>query len=125
VTKTFTAYRRAIGQYEPGRDFHALRHSFTTALEDAGVPRQFIDELTGHEGTGETSRYAKGASLKVLSEAVSRLDYGFDTAHLRQEPPHAKLANFPASVQKTDRRFTADRLDTAGRAVLRRMCLIS
>jgi integrase len=82
VTKVFTAYRRAIGQYEPGRDFHALRHSFTTALEDAGVSRQFIDELTGHEGTGETSRYAKGASLKVLAEAVSRLDYGFDTVHL-------------------------------------------
>ena len=82
VTKTFTVYRRAIGQYEPGRDFHALRHSFTTALEDAGVLRQFIDELTGHEGAGETSRYAKGASLKVLAEAVSRLDYGFDTAHL-------------------------------------------
>jgi integrase len=82
VTKEFTAYRRAIGQYEPGRDLHALRHSFTTGLEDAGVSRQFIDELTGHEGTGETSRYAKGASLKVLAEAVSRLDYGFDTAHL-------------------------------------------
>jgi integrase len=82
VTKAFTAYRRAIGQYEAGRDFHALRHSFTTALEDAGVSRQFIDELTGHEGAGETSRYAKGTSLKVLAEAVSRLDYGFDTAHL-------------------------------------------
>jgi integrase len=82
VTKAFTAYRREIGQYEPGRDFHALRHSFTTALEEAGVSRQFIDELTGHEGTGETSRYAKGASLKVLAEAVARLDYGFDTAHL-------------------------------------------
>jgi integrase len=82
VTKTFTAYRRAIGQYEPGRDFHALRHSFTTALEEAAVPRPVIDELTGHEGAGETSRYAKGASLKVLAEAVRRLDYGFDTAHL-------------------------------------------
>jgi hypothetical protein len=34
------------------------------------------------EGAGETSRYAKGASLKVLAEAVSRLDYGFETAHL-------------------------------------------
>jgi integrase len=66
ITKEFTAYRKAIGQYEKGRDFHALRHSFTTALEDAGVSRQFIDELTGHEGAGETSRYAKGASLRVL-----------------------------------------------------------
>jgi integrase len=82
VTKAFTAYRRAIGQYEPGRDFHALRHSFTSGLDEAGVSRQFIDELTGHEGTGETSRYAKGASLKVLAEAVARLDYGFETEHL-------------------------------------------
>jgi integrase len=82
VTKAFTTYRRAIGLYEPGRDFHALRHSFTTALEEAGVSRQFIDEVTGHEGTGETSRYAKGASLKVLAEAVARLDYGFDLSHL-------------------------------------------
>jgi integrase len=87
VTPAFTAYRRAIGQYEPGRDFHALRHSFTTALEEAAVPRQFIDELTGHEGTGETSRYAKGASLKVLAEAISRLDYGFDTTHLTTGRP--------------------------------------
>ena len=55
-------------------------------LEDAGVLRQFIDELTGHEGTGETSRYAKGASLKVLAEAAFRLDYGFDTAHLAEVP---------------------------------------
>jgi integrase len=66
----------------PGRDFHALRHSFTTGLEEAGVSRQFIDELTGHEGAGETSRYAKGASLKVLNEAVARLDYGLDLSHL-------------------------------------------
>jgi integrase len=79
---TVTKPRRAIGQYEPGRDFHALRHSFTTALEEAAVSRPIIDELTGHEGTGETSRYSKGASLKVLAEAVGRLDYGFDTAHL-------------------------------------------
>jgi integrase len=86
VTKAFTAYRRAIGQYEPGRDFHALRHSFTTGLEDAGVSRAIIDELTGHEGTGETSRYAKGASLKMLAKAASRLDYGFDTSHLRTSP---------------------------------------
>jgi hypothetical protein len=39
-------------------------------------------ELTSHEGAGETSRYAKGASLRVLAEAVSRLGYGFDTGHL-------------------------------------------
>jgi integrase len=101
VTKAFTAYRRAIGQYEPGRDFHALRHSFTTALEEAAVPRQFIDELTGHEGTGETSRYAKGASLKVLNEAVARLDYGFDTAHLgRADDRSAVLrSGFTTSTQ--------------------------
>jgi integrase len=77
--RPITAYRRSIGQYEKG-DFHALRHSFTTRLEDAGASRQFIDELA--RGRLRDQRYAKGASLKVLAEAVSRLDYGFDTAHL-------------------------------------------
>ena len=84
VTKEFTAYRRAIGAYERGRDFHALRHSFTTALAEAGVERAVIDELTGHEGTGETSRYTKALPLSQLHAAVRRVDYGFDTAHLRE-----------------------------------------
>jgi hypothetical protein len=51
------------------------------------MSRASISTLTSHEGAGETSRYAKGASRKVLAEAVSRLDYGFDTAHLSRLGP--------------------------------------
>jgi integrase len=82
-SKRFTAYRRQIGCGGQGQDFHALRHSFTTTLVAADVSRAIIDELTGHEGAGETSRYTKGLPLAVLQEAVARLDYGFDTSHLR------------------------------------------
>ena len=57
-------------------------HLASRGVETCLRSRPIIDELTGHEGTGETSRYAKGASLKVLAEAVCRLNYGFDTAHL-------------------------------------------
>jgi integrase len=86
VTKDFTEYRRAIGLYAKGRDFHALRHSFTTALVVAGVDRAIIDELTGHEGTGETSHYTKALPLSVLHDAIRRVDYGFDAGHLDPHP---------------------------------------
>jgi integrase len=81
-TKEFTDYRREVDLYAPRLDFHSLRHSFTTALEAAGVPRTTIDELTGHEGTGETSRYTKGLPLPLLRDAVAKVDYGFDLSHL-------------------------------------------
>ena len=43
-SKDFTEYRRAIGAYEPGRDFHALRHSVSTALFNAGVDTSVVSE---------------------------------------------------------------------------------
>jgi hypothetical protein len=83
-TKEFTDYRRDIGVYALGLGFHALRHSLTTARDAAGVPRGVIDEITGHEGEGETSRYAKGLPLSILEEAVGKVDYEFNTGHLRE-----------------------------------------
>jgi integrase len=34
---------------------HDLRHTFSTWLEDAGIPARVIDELMGHAGGGEGS----------------------------------------------------------------------
>jgi integrase len=72
----FTKYRRSIGVYEKGVDFHGLRHSFTTALDQAGVSRSIIDQLTGHEGAGETSRYTKPLGARKLADAVEAVSYG-------------------------------------------------
>jgi integrase len=86
-TKWFGEYRRAVGIAAQGVDFHAFRHSFTTALEEADVSRAIIDQLTGHEGTGETSRYTKALSVAKLHAAVQKVKYGKLTlTHLHAAP---------------------------------------
>jgi Phage integrase family len=35
---------------------HDFRHSFSTWLEDAGIPARVIDELMGHEASGRTGQ---------------------------------------------------------------------
>jgi hypothetical protein len=46
---------------------HDLRHSFSTWLEDAGIPARVIDEVMGHEGTsraGQQRGSAMGAHYR-------------------------------------------------------------
>ena len=73
-TKWFTRYRRDVGVYEPGRDFHSFRHSATTFLQRAKVPVALIDALTGHSTPGETARYSKGYEVLDLKAAIDVLD---------------------------------------------------
>jgi integrase len=75
-TKWFTRYRRDIGLYEPGLDYHSFRHSVTTKLYAAEVSEPIIDELTGHEGTG-TSRvvYKKDMPLEKLHQAICKIEW--------------------------------------------------
>jgi integrase len=35
---------------------HDFRHTFSTWLEDAGIPARVIDELMGHEATGRSGQ---------------------------------------------------------------------
>lgn len=73
-TKWFTRYRRDVGVYEPGRDFHSFRHSATTFLQRAKIPMALIDALTGHSTPGETARYSKGYDVADLKAAIDSLD---------------------------------------------------
>jgi Phage integrase family len=36
---------------------HDLRHTFSTWLEDAGIPARVIDELMGHQASGRVGRH--------------------------------------------------------------------
>jgi integrase len=75
-TKWFTAYRRNIGVYKAGLDYHSFRHGVTTKLFAAGVSRVIVDELTGHEGQGTSqTEYYRGSPLSVLLEAISKVDW--------------------------------------------------
>ena len=40
---------------------HDFRHTFSTWLEDAGVPARVIDELMGHQASGRSGRHQASA----------------------------------------------------------------
>jgi predicted ArsR family transcriptional regulator len=40
---------------------HDFRHTFSTWLEDAGIPARVIDELMGHQATGRAGRHPGSA----------------------------------------------------------------
>lgn len=81
-SKSFTYYRRQIGLYQLGLDFHSFRHSATTFMAHAGVPVPIIDQLTGHATPGETARYTKGFRIEQLKEAIDSIDPQVELSHL-------------------------------------------
>jgi integrase len=75
-TKWFTEYRRNVKVYRRGLDYHSFRHGVTTKLFSAGVGREIVDELTGHEGEGTSqTEYFRGAPLRVLLDAISKVEW--------------------------------------------------
>ena len=43
------------------RGAHDFRHTFSTWLEDAGIPARVIDELMGHEASGRAGQHLGSA----------------------------------------------------------------
>jgi integrase len=75
-TKWWTRYRKDIGVYERGLDYHSFRGGVTTKLAAAGVSLDVRNELLGHEGTSVDERvYQKGLPLDVLADAIARVKW--------------------------------------------------
>ncbi len=75
-TKWWTNYRKAVGVYEPGLDYHSFRHGVTTKLFAARTPRDIIDELTGHEGEGTSQRvYKHDTPLPLLLAEIAKVEW--------------------------------------------------
>lgn len=75
-TKWWSNYRKAIGLYKRGLDYHSFRHGVTTKLFAAGVTREIIDELTGHEAEGTSGRvYKKAMPIQLLRSAIEKLEW--------------------------------------------------
>nr|WP_198491407.1 site-specific integrase [Hyphomicrobium sulfonivorans] len=75
-TKWWSRYRKDIGLYERGLDYHAFRGGVTTKLTAAHVIEDIRNELLGHEGTSVDQRvYQKGLPLAVLAEAIARVEW--------------------------------------------------
>lgn len=54
------------------RSFHALRHSFNSALANAGVPEEVRMKLTGHATPVMNSKYTH-LQEKTLKDAVTKM----------------------------------------------------
>ena len=77
VTKRFTAYRRSVGCPDGETNFHSLRRTFATALEQAGVMQNVAEELLGHKKQGMSfGLYSEGVGFDPLRDAVERVDFG-------------------------------------------------
>ena len=83
LSKWFTNYRRTVKLYEPRKDFHSFRHSFSTKLRTSGVDRELVAQLMGHQAEGETDgRYNKGFVSEQLIPAMAKLEYGIPADRL-------------------------------------------
>ena len=77
ASKWFARYAKSCGVDEQGKVFHSFRHTVVDCLKQAGVPREKIAALVGHEDETETfGRYGKDFNSKVMKEVIEVL--GFD-----------------------------------------------
>jgi len=71
-------FNRCVQELLPNRKvmYHCWRHTVSTHLQRASVPREQIAALLGHTQEGETFRtYGKGFTLAQLSQAIAKLAY--------------------------------------------------
>ena len=75
-TNWWTAYRKSVGVYARGLDYHSFRHGVPTKLFAARAPRDIIDELTGHEGEGTSQRvYKHDTPLPLLLAEIAKVEW--------------------------------------------------
>ena len=60
-----------------GVNFHSLRNTFATRMENAGVPRNHISQLMGHEDDNMAlDVYSGGLAIEPLRGSMGKLSYG-------------------------------------------------
>lgn len=74
VSKWFTRFRREIGITNPKKTFHSFRHTFKDMCREAGLSQEIHDALTGHGKATVSNSYGSGFSLKVLNDAVQKIE---------------------------------------------------
>jgi len=58
--------------------FHSLRNTFSTRMENLGIPRNHISQLMGHEdGNMALDVYSGGLAIEPLRESINKLTYGY------------------------------------------------
>lgn len=81
-SKWWGRYGKAIGFHTPKTVFHSFRHNFKDALYAADVSETAARQLMGHKDNSPHGGYGKGLPLSNLKQAIDRIDYKIDLAHL-------------------------------------------
>lgn len=72
----FGRYKRRLGLDDPRKVFHSFRKNVASCLKESEVQDSIVADLLGHVMQGQTfGRYAGGASVERLKEAVEKLKY--------------------------------------------------
>lgn len=86
-TMDWTKYRRDVGVYDKGKDFHCFRTTMNTNLLNKRVNDGLIKALLGHKPEGMTDKvYMSGYWLNTLQSALEEFDVeiGLNRAGLAQ-----------------------------------------
>ena len=60
-----------------GINFHTLRNTFATRMENLGIPRNHISQIMGHEDSNMAlDVYSSGLLIELLVESINKLTYG-------------------------------------------------
>lgn len=82
VSQIFTRYRRGL-KIEDGRDFHSLRRTAITAMDNAGIPQSWSAQVVGHAKQELTyGLYSGGVKGEPLREAIEAIEYSAEVMQL-------------------------------------------
>ena len=76
VSKWFQRYRKRVGITDEGKVFHSFRHTVIDRLKQAGIPKEKIAALVGHEdGSVTFGRYGKEFSPAIMRGVIETLEF--------------------------------------------------
>jgi integrase len=77
IGKRFGRIKKDLG-FSKKHVFHSIRKTFTTALEQAGVPESITADIVGHDKQTMTyGVYSGGSSLEQKRKAVAKVKFNF------------------------------------------------
>ena len=77
VGKKFSIVKTALG-FNGKYDFHSIRRTVSTLLEQGGVVESIAADILGHNKTTMTyGLYSRGSSIEQMTTAIDVIDYGF------------------------------------------------
>jgi integrase len=75
ISNSFSKFKTRLG-YGFERDFHSLRRTFTTQMENLGIPESVTADIVAHKKKTMTyGLYSDGTSIDVMRRHLFKLDY--------------------------------------------------